>query len=80
MDSPSVSGLLLRQSHGMRWEVEADDAVCALVAARNGRVPLSVLLPRIASSVDADEDGIAAALLDVVADLIQRGLLLPEAT
>jgi hypothetical protein len=82
----------LRQSRGMRWELEADDAVCALVAACNGALPLSVLIPMVVSSVlpsaestvasvaAADsapdrEDAIAAQLLTVVQDLVQRGLL-----
>jgi hypothetical protein len=68
----------LRQSHGMRWELEVDEVVAALVAASSQRLPLAVLLELIAASVDAPVDAVSDALLPVVRDLVERGFLLPE--
>lgn len=74
---PAMS--VLRQSSGMRWELEVDEAVSALVAACSGSVPLSVLLDLIAASVQQPREAVVAALLPVVTDLVGRGFLLPEA-
>ena len=41
----------LSQSSGMRWELEADEAVSALVAACTGTVPVGVLLDLIAETL-----------------------------
>jgi hypothetical protein len=67
----------LRQSRGMRWELETDEAVSALVAACTGALPLRVVLGLVAAAVDGDEATVAEALLPVVRDLVQRGFLLP---
>lgn len=70
----------LRQSHGMRWELEVDDAVAAVVAACDGRTPLAVPVAVLASSLGRESDEVVAALLPVVRDLAQRGfLLVPDA-
>lgn len=68
----------LRQSHGMRWEIEVDDAVAAVVAACTGAVELSIALTVLASSLAVALADVAEPLVPVVRDLIERGYLLPE--
>jgi len=70
----------LRQSHGMRWELEVDDAVAAVVAACDGDTPLGIPLAVLASSLDREPGEVAAALVPVVRDLVQRGFLVPNET
>jgi hypothetical protein len=65
----------LRQSHGMRWELEADDAIAGLVAACDGSVPLAVLLDVLAAMAGVISDEVAGAAVPVVRDLIGRGVL-----
>ena len=65
----------LRQSHAMRWELEADDAICRLVAACDGNTPLGVVLDVLATVTAAPEADVAAAALPVVRDLVARGFL-----
>ncbi|HEX2903134.1 MAG TPA: class I SAM-dependent methyltransferase [Jatrophihabitans sp.] len=67
----------LRQSGGMRWELEADDAVCGLVAACTGGVTVGVLLQLVAELSGLPADDVRAGLVPVVADLVARGFLLP---
>jgi methylase of polypeptide subunit release factors len=67
----------LRQSHGMRWELEVDDAVAAVVAACDGATPLAVPVQVLAASLGRAADEVAGALLPVVRDLVQRGFLQP---
>ena len=67
----------LRQAHGLRWALEVDDAVAALVAGCDGRVPLSRPVGLLAAALDHPVDEVAAALLPVVRDLVSRGFLLP---
>jgi methylase of polypeptide subunit release factors len=69
----------LRQSYGMRWELEVDDAVAAVVAACDGDTTLAVPVAVLASSLGREPGDVAAALLPVVRDLVQRGFLLPPA-
>jgi hypothetical protein len=68
----------LRQSYGMRWEVETDDAVAAVVAGCDGRTPLHRPLSVLSAALEEPVGAIAEALLPVVRDLIGRGFLLPE--
>jgi methylase of polypeptide subunit release factors len=65
----------LRQSAGMRWELEADEAISGLVAACDGDTPLGVVLDVLAAVTGAAEDDVAGAALPVVRDLIARGFL-----
>lgn len=67
----------LRQSHGLRWEVEVDDAIAALVAACDRGVPLRFVVPVLAASLGAEADDVEAAVIPVVRDLIGRGFLVP---
>ncbi|HZZ97421.1 MAG TPA: methyltransferase [Jatrophihabitantaceae bacterium] len=83
-DLPSSAGWRteleqLRQSGGMRWELEVDEPVAGLVAACRGAVPLAVTFAVMASAFDVPTDQLAASLLPVVRDLIARGFLEPEA-
>ncbi|HEY0168585.1 MAG TPA: class I SAM-dependent methyltransferase [Jatrophihabitans sp.] len=67
----------LRQPGGLRWELEVDDAVAALVAACTGEPKLGVVLSVLAAAVSAGVDEVTTALTPVVRDLIERGLLVP---
>jgi methylase of polypeptide subunit release factors len=67
----------LRQSHGMRWELEADDAIAGLVAACDGTVPLDLLVDMLAAVTGSDRDAVVAGVLPVVRDLLARGFLEP---
>lgn len=68
----------LRQSHGLRWELEVDEAVAALVAACDGSTPLRVPVAVIAASLGRPTGEVVEALAPVVRDLVGRGFLLPE--
>jgi hypothetical protein len=72
---------VLRQSHGMRWEVEIDDAFAAVVAGCSGEATLRTVLAVLADAVGADPAGLAEAAMPVVRDLVGRGFLdfAPEA-
>ena len=70
---------LLRQSHAMRWELQIDDAVAAVVAACTGEVPLAATVAVLAATVGTSADEVSGALLPVIRDLIGRGFLEPPA-
>lgn len=65
----------LRQSYGMRWELDSDDTIAGLVAACDGSVPLSVLVDLLAGATGAGTDDVVRAVLPVVRDLVGRGFL-----
>lgn len=67
----------LRQSHGMRWELEVDDGIAAVVAGCDGAMPLYVQLAVLASASGVALDALAAAALPAIRDLIARGFLEP---
>ncbi|MEO9138689.1 MAG: methyltransferase [Jatrophihabitans sp.] len=76
-DGWTTARATLRQSHGMRWEVEVDDAVAAFVAACGASAPTHLIVDVLAASLDADRTSVAAGLGPVVRDLVARGFLLP---
>lgn len=65
----------LRQTGGLRWDVEVDDAVAALLAGLDGTVTLLAPLSVLAGTLDVPIDDLAAAALPVVRDLLGRGFL-----
>ena len=67
----------LRQSHGMRWEVETDPAVAGLVASCSGAVPIGTLFEVLAASYQVPAERLTSELLPVVTDLYRRGILVP---
>ncbi len=69
----------LRQSGGLRWELEVDDAVAGVVGACSGGVPIALLVEVLAASTGSASDAVAAALVPVVRDLVARGFLEPVA-
>jgi SAM-dependent methyltransferase len=69
---------VLRQPDGLRWAVEADEPVAALVAGCDGTVPLEQPVAVLAAALDRPVGEVASAVLSVVRDLVGRGLLLPE--
>jgi methylase of polypeptide subunit release factors len=70
----------LRRLDGMRWEVEVDDAVAALVAGCDGTTALLAPVTVLAAAVGRPVDEVAAAVLPVVRDLVGRGFLLTPGT
>ncbi len=67
----------LRQSHGMRWSVDVDDSIAALVAGCDGQRPLRLPLLALAAALGRNTQEVAAAALPVVRDLVARGFLIP---
>ncbi|MDT4934383.1 MAG: hypothetical protein QOK11_2275, partial [Pseudonocardiales bacterium] len=67
----------LRQAHGLRWEVEVDEAVATLLAGCDGALPLRVPVGLLAASLEAPAADVARALVPVVRDLVGRGFLEP---
>lgn len=65
----------LRQTRGLRWDVEVDDAIAALLAGLDGTVRLLAPLSVLAGALDVPVDELAAAALPVVRDLLGRGFL-----
>jgi methylase of polypeptide subunit release factors len=72
-----VAMSVVRQSGGMRWEVEVDQAVAGVIAACTGQLALSSVLDTVASLLGENTDEVIEALLPVVSDLVVRGILLP---
>jgi SAM-dependent methyltransferase len=72
-----TAAVRLRQSAGMRWALETDDAVAAVVAGCDGSAPLLAPVTVLAAAMERPVSEIAHALLPVVRDLISRGFLLP---
>lgn len=67
----------VRQSHGLRWELEVDEAVAGLIAGCAEPAPLRPLLQLLAAAHDASVEAVGDALLPVLRDLIERGFLIP---
>ncbi|WP_375485927.1 methyltransferase [uncultured Jatrophihabitans sp.] len=76
-DGWRVARDVLRQSHGLRWELDVDDAVAALVAGSDATAPLALDLAVLAASLGEAVEDVTAAALPVVRDLVGRGFLLP---
>lgn len=69
----------LRQTRDMRWTVDVDDAISALVAGCDGERTLGTVLHILAAALDTTPTDVAQAALPVVRDLVSRGfLLVPE--
>jgi methylase of polypeptide subunit release factors len=69
----------VRQSHGLRWELEVDEAVAGLIAGCANPAPLQPRLELLAAATGASLAAVGDALLPVLRDLIERGFLLPVA-
>ena len=67
----------LRQGHGMRWEVEIDEAIAAVVAGCDGTAPLGLLAGVLAASIGAPATSVVHALLPTVRELVSQGFLIP---
>jgi methylase of polypeptide subunit release factors len=67
----------LRQSSGMRWEVEVDEALASIIAASRGAVDVATLIRLVAAGHEVDPVAVSAELVPVLRDLISRGLLAP---
>jgi hypothetical protein len=73
----TVAQRQLRQADGARWELEVDSAIAALVAGCGGQTPVLALISVLAASLDRPVDEVVAAVLPVLSDLVQRGILVP---
>jgi SAM-dependent methyltransferase len=69
----------LRQSFGLRWELEADDLVAGLVGGSAGVLPLGTQLDLLAAALGAATAEVTAGAVPVVRDLVARGFLEPLA-
>lgn len=67
----------LRQTHGLRWEVEVDEAIAAIIAGCDATTPLNRLVAVLAAALDRPLDEVGAAVVPVVRDLVGRGFLIP---
>jgi hypothetical protein len=79
VDGWTRAGTRLRQTTGMRWELETDDAISALVAGCDGTRPLQLTVAVLAAALAEPADAVATAVLPTVRDLVGRGFLLPAA-
>ncbi|WP_460603735.1 DUF7059 domain-containing protein [Jatrophihabitans fulvus] len=80
-DGWSTARQVLRQTHGMRWELEADDAIGGLVGACAAGGTPALACELLAATTGADGGAVAQAAAPVVRDLVSRGFLLfPEAS
>jgi hypothetical protein len=67
----------VRQSHGLRWELEVDEAVAGLIAGCADPAPLPPLLQLLAAANGVSTEAVGQAVLPVLRDLIERGFLVP---
>jgi methylase of polypeptide subunit release factors len=75
----ALASARLRQSYGMRWEVDVDEPVAALVAGCDGATPLLTPLRLLAAALGRPAAEVVGAALPVVRDLVSRGFLtLPQ--
>ena len=68
----------LRQATGMRWELDTDQSIAAVVAGCNGQNPLWAVLAVLADGLELTPHGLELAVIPVVRDLVGRGFLLPR--
>ncbi len=68
----------LRLGAGMRWELEVDAEIAAVVAGCDGQQPLRTLLGVLAAALGRPAPELHRAAGPVIVDLIRRGLLLPD--
>jgi hypothetical protein len=76
-DGWTVDRQLLAIPHGLRWVEQADPFIVSLVGGADGRLPLRDQLALLAAAYDVPADELAGAAAEVVAHLVERGLLLP---
>jgi SAM-dependent methyltransferase len=76
MEAEANQALLL--SNGMQWRIECDQAMAAVVTGCDGRSRLSVLSDLVADAYGLSRGAIAQAVVSMVRDLVQRGILLPD--
>ncbi len=68
----------LRSAGGMRWEIDTDRSVAAIVGGCAAGATLGEIVQLLARASASDPDETAAAAVPVLRDLIQRGLLVPR--
>ncbi len=68
----------VRQSDGLRWEIEIDDAIARLVAACAQPVTLDTPTALLADVVGASQAEVRSAVAPILCDLVTRGYLIPR--
>lgn len=76
-DGWAANGMRVRQLRGLRWELDIDDAISALIAGCAASNSLAGPLEVLAAALGRSSGEVAAAALPVVRDLIGRGFLIP---
>jgi methylase of polypeptide subunit release factors len=71
------AGSRLRQSTGMRWEIDVDDALAALIAGMTVAPSPQIAVTVLAGSLGLPTDDVVAAVVPVIRDLVSRGFLTP---
>lgn len=71
------AGSTLRQTTGMRWEIDIDDAVTALLAGMTVAPSPHIAAAVLAESLGLPTGEVADALVPVIRDLVARGFLTP---
>jgi hypothetical protein len=61
----------------MRWAVETDEALAALIAGCDGNSALRTPTALLAAALERPVADVAEAVLPVVRDLVGRGFLIP---
>lgn len=74
-DGWAPAGTRLRQSHGMRWELDVDRAISTLLAGFGEPTVAAVPIAVLAATLDRPADEIAGAVTPVLQDLVRRGFL-----
>lgn len=67
----------LRQLGSMRWELDVDEHIAALLGALPSATP-AVAVAVLAATLDVPEETVAEGVVPVLRDLVTRGFLLPE--
>ncbi|BCB87832.1 DUF7782 domain-containing protein [Phytohabitans suffuscus] len=75
----AVDRQVLAMPQGLRWNEEVDPLVLALVGGCDGQVPLRDQIAVLAVAHEVAEEDLAEAAVPIVAHLVERGMLLPEA-
>jgi hypothetical protein len=73
----SVELTRLRNAGGMRWEIDTDDDIAALIAGCCAGSSLGAAAALLADSLGISKEVVQAASIPVFRDLVQRGLVQP---
>ena len=69
--------IVLRHTRGIRYAGNIDGLMIGLLGHCDGRTPLGALMDELAAAMGTDRDDIAASVLRVMRNLVERGFVLP---